>query len=88
MYERADREPPLPPLDGGEYLITDFHDAGMVSHTAEGPIPLTWAELRGFAGWADLTQDEASILRQMSLAYLDGQRIGREPLGRAPWGDD
>lgn len=69
-------------------MASDFFAVGMVSHFPDGPAPLTWAELRAFSQWSDMTQDEAAILRQMSIGYLEGMRIGREPLGRAPWGDD
>jgi hypothetical protein len=88
-YVAAGVDPPLPPVEAGWYLVEAFQEIGFASQTADGPIPLGWYDLAGFARWDDgLTREEAIMLRRMSAAFLEGMQVGASPLGIPPWQGD
>ena len=81
------RRQPLPPIMAGRYLVEAFHESGRVLRTMDGPMPLSWAEIDAFARQTGAISEpwEARCLRSMSMAYLEGLKVGENPLGRAPW---
>lgn len=61
----------FPELDGAEYMVALFREAGTVLSNGMGAIPLTWQEI---TAWLDATELELSVwekltIREMSEAY-------------------
>lgn len=73
--------PPLPNVDGGEYMRDAFLALGM---SRDGV--LSWQEIDAYARLTGDIGDpwEAHTIRAMSLAYLDGLRLGEDPLAIPP----
>lgn len=88
MYEAATGEPPeLPPIQAGEYLASAFSECGMVETSSNGPVQLSWQEIHAYAQATQAIKSrwECVMIRQMSVAYLDGFAIGRDEFGIVPW---
>lgn len=74
----------MPPLEAGGHLLTAWTDLGRVEvNPGLGTGPLRFAEIAAGCPWT--TEEERRVIRQMSEAYLAGQRIGTDVLGIAPW---
>lgn len=73
----------MPPLNGGDYLLTAWSDLGRVEVGGMGHFPLKYAEIAAGMPWT--TAEERRTIRRMSEAYLAGGVTGRKTLGRAPW---
>lgn len=75
------REAPLPDVDGGEYVRDSFIALGMAGEGA-----LSWQEIDAYARLTGEIGDpwEAHVIRAMSIAYLDGMRLGEDPLAIPP----
>ena len=78
----------MPNLVAGRYLAEAFRDLGRFTSTGFGPVPLTWTEINAFACQTGVISEpwEARCVRDMSVAFLDGIEVGKNPLGKAPWG--
>lgn len=62
----------LPEIDGAEYMVSLLHEAGLMSGTGMGIIPLTWQEIEA---WLRTTELRLSIwekltIKEMSEAYV------------------
>ena len=62
----------LPDLDGAEYLVAHFREAGLMSSQGMGVIPLSWQEIES---WLRVTELQLSVwekltIREMSEAYV------------------
>lgn len=87
-YEKAaGKAPPLPPIDAGLYLFDAFFQAGLADSSANGLQALAWSEIHAFSKLTgDITEAwEAKLLRAMSKEYIEGRKIGDDPLGIEPW---
>lgn len=90
-YASASLPLPLPDVPASlVYMITAFRGAGMVSANGMGIVPLPWSEIVAYGqATRRITEAwEAETLRAMSCAYLNGQTIGKNPLGIPPWETD
>ena len=77
--------PPLPEITVGGYLKDAFLSLGMARDGA-----LSWQEIESFSRLTgDISEPwEAHTVRAMSIAYLDGQRLGEDPLAISPMEND
>lgn len=74
------KTPPLPDVASGAYMRDAFLALGMAR---EGV--LAWQEIDAYGRLSGgLDPWEAQMLRSMSSAYLDGQRVGEDPLAIPP----
>lgn len=85
-----DYQPPLPPLEGGEYLLGYLFEIGPALAGGLGPAPLTHGELRA---WQDntgiaLMPWEARLLRRLSLEYVAASQAATERNAPPPWRPD
>lgn len=81
-------EPALPELGEVFYLADTWADIGIVSAGASGPARLTAAEIVAWQQCSGrcLNPWEFSVVRDMSSAYLSGNRDGEEPECAPPFG--
>lgn len=85
---RADTGGSLPEFGEGEYMFRTLMDLGPLrAMPMGGERAVDWPEIASFAqvcgpfaGW------ELQLLREMALAFMDGVKLGRDPMGRAPMG--
>lgn len=77
---------PLPRVEAGEYLLNAFFEVGPTMQGGMGEAPLHWQEVDAYARQTQAISEpwEARALVQMSRAYLDGQVVGTQPLGKMP----
>ena len=61
-------EPEMPRIDGMGFLFRDWTACGRLY--AGQPLP--WVEVKAYAEIAGLDLTEMQIIRQMSVAYLEG----------------
>lgn len=81
------KEPELPELDAGEYLVSHLWDAGPVMHGAAGAVPLSQSEIRA---WQDNTGNELQpwevrLLRRLSADYISASKAAEKPNCPPPW---
>lgn len=62
----------FPELDGAEYMVTLFQEAGLMSSNGMGAVPLSWQEIES---WLDVTELRLTVwekltIREMSDAYV------------------
>lgn len=69
-----------------QYLLEAYLSMGPTYNIGMGPTPLPFAEIAAAAPWAD--KIERHTIREMSVAYLRGLAVGRDPFGKHPeeWG--
>jgi hypothetical protein len=84
QYSQAGKELPIPEFLGGEYLAEAWTNLGRIEiNPGLGKGPLRFIEIKAGCPWT--TSHEAELIRNMSMAYLDGLRIGSDVLGKPPW---
>lgn len=87
--ERNGGFPLFPSVGDADYVITYWHDLGVVESGAMGPIPLSakeilsWQECTGI----DLQAWEFRVLREMSRRYLIQYEESKKPECSPPFGD-
>ncbi len=87
--ERNGGFPRFPSVGDAEYVITYWHDLGVIEAGAMGPIPLSskeilsWQECTG----VDLQAWEFRVLREMSRMYLIQAEESKKPECPPPYGD-
>jgi len=76
-------------MDAGSYLFEAFCELGMVQSGLSGLLPLSWTEIDAFARLTKAFAEpwEARLIRRLSNAYLEGHRLGADPVGIPPWTD-
>lgn len=62
----------FPDIDGAEYMVALLQEAGLVSATGMGVIPITWQEIEA---WLNTTELDLSVwekltIKEMSEAYV------------------
>ncbi len=87
--ERNGGFPRFPNVGDAEYVITYWHDLGVIEAGAMGPVPLSskeilsWQECTGI----DLQTWEFRVLREMSRKYLIQSEESKKPECPPPYGD-
>lgn len=87
--ERNGGSPRFPSVGDADYVITYWHDLGVVEAGAMGPIPLSskeilsWQECTGI----ELQPWEFRALREMSRSYLIQHEESKKPECPPPFGD-
>lgn len=87
--ERNGGFPLFPSVGDADYVITYWHDLGVVESGAMGPIPLSskeilsWQECTG----VELEAWEFRVLRDMSRRYLIQYEESKKPECPPPFGD-
>ena len=87
--ERNGGFPRFPNVGDAEYVITYWHDLGVIEAGAMGPVPLSskeilsWQECTGI----DLQTWEFRVLREMSRRYLIQAEESKKPECPPPYGD-
>lgn len=87
--ERNGGFPLFPSVGDADYVITYWHDLGVVESGAMGPIPLSskeilsWQECSGI----ELEAWEFRVLRDMSRRYLIQHEESKKPECPPPFGD-
>jgi hypothetical protein len=87
--ERNGGNPRFPDVGDADYVITYWHDLGVVESGGMGPIPLSskeilsWQECTG----VDLQAWEFRVLREMSRRYLIQSEESKKPECPPPFGD-
>jgi hypothetical protein len=87
--ERNGGFPRFPSVGDADYVITYWHDLGVIEAGAMGPIPLSskeilsWQECTG----VDLQAWEFRVLREMSRMYLIQAEESKKPECPPPYGD-
>ena len=87
--ERNGGFPLFPSVGNADYVITYWHDLGVVESGAMGPIPLSskeilsWQECTG----VELEAWEFRVLRDMSRRYLIQHEESKKPECPPPFGD-
>lgn len=80
------RQGKLPDMKAGAYIWNAFHRLGMAS-AAFSIQPIPWAEIDAYArnsdGWIEPW--EVGLIHDMSVAYVEGYRSGKDPLAIPPW---
>lgn len=80
------RKGKLPELKAGVYIWNAFQRLGNASVTFSVQ-PLAWAEIDAYSrnsdGW--IGSWEVGVIHDMSVAYVDGYRSGKDPLAIPPW---
>ena len=73
-------------LESGAYLIAHLFAAGPTALSAMGELPLSWMDIYGYMGATSNAFEpwESILLHDLSVEYLEGKRIGEDPLGIAP----
>lgn len=81
------REPVLPEVTAGGYLLDWLFEVGPALPGGMGPVPLTHGELRSWQANTGLrlTPWEARTLRHLSSEYLAELRAAEEPSRAAPY---
>lgn len=71
----------LPPLDGGEYMISLAQQMGWCGHGGMGPVPLSALEVSAWCDGTgeDLTQWEFATILKLSRAYVGGTQAKLAP---------
>jgi hypothetical protein len=80
QFVRAGKELPMPPIEGGYYLMEILMDCGAVRYDQMGnATPLDWQELSAYCGLAqrDIETWEARALRDMSASFVRGMNEGK-----------
>lgn len=76
----------MPPLEDERVIFDTLLEIGLSSDGGLEAIPLTWAELAAYSSLVRALEPwEASLLRDLSQAYLSGRKEYEAPLARAPW---
>ena len=74
----------MPPITAGQYLLQAWADLGRVEvNPGLGAGPLRFAEIAAGCPWT--TEAERRVIRKMSEAYIEGDKVGKDVLGVAPW---
>ena len=87
QYEaKHKRQPPLPPVDQGQYILAAWHELGRME-VAFGRMPLSWSEIDAYARMTRAITEpwEARVIRDMSREYIAGLDLGADPLAIEPW---
>lgn len=77
----------MPPVNGGEYLVSSWHKCGMCLQGMSGAIPLTWQELDAYCSRSGANLDgwESEQIIAMSRAYVNMSRKADELNCHAPY---
>jgi hypothetical protein len=87
--ESFGKEPPLPEIIEGKFLIGAFRDLGLSFKTGMGEFPLAYSEIEAYGrASGGLTPREVTLLRRMSVAYCFGRHRGRDPWELPPQEED
>lgn len=72
----------LPEITRGQYIRDAFLSIGMASQG-----PLSWGEIHAYAALTgELSEPwEAHLIRAMSIEYLAGLELGKDPLAIPPY---
>lgn len=87
--ERNGGIPRFPSVGDADYVITYWHELGVVESGGMGPVPLSskeilsWQECTGI----DLQSWEFRVLREMSRRYLIQAEESKKPECSPPYGD-
>ena len=88
MRHNASQTPaPFVELGAGEYLLSILMDAGPIkSAPMGGPVPLSWGDLRDYDHFSisPIEYWEASLLIEMSAAFVAGMNEGVSPFSIPP----
>jgi hypothetical protein len=79
---------PLPKIiDGAEFLVSFFYDAGICWQTGNGIVALPWSEIMCWAECCDYTvaRWQMVLIRKMSEAYCSQHYRSDDPRCPAPW---
>lgn len=77
----------LPDVPAGQYLIEALGEIGAVERSEDGTLaPLSWGTLADYAYCTDAIEEpwEFRAMRSMSQAYLNGLRLGEDPMNMPP----
>lgn len=90
QLEKEGREPNLPDLDHGGWLLDAFFEAGAYVESGMGRLPLDWPNLLAFSQATGAISEpwEYRALMQMSRAYLEEIEVGKNPLSIEPMARD
>ena len=90
MLFEAGQQPEFSPTLGADYLLDALKDIGWVSNTGFGAQPILWSEIDAFSrGTAAISEPwEMRALRNMSGAYIDGNKLGEGVFAEFPAHED
>lgn len=76
----------MPELEHGQHLLTWLNEIGITGQGYNGPIPLSWQELKA---WRDCTgtaatSEEMLMLRQLSVDYIAQYNSSADPNAPPP----
>lgn len=76
----------MPDVGDADYLLRAFHELGRKMAGPMGSGPLAWSEIVAYAAATGQISSpwEFRALREMSVAFIDGQAIGEDPFGIPP----
>lgn len=77
----------LPDVEDGAYIIAMLHEAGLVSSSGMGVIPLSWQEIDAWMRVTDSTPQlwERLLIRELSETYVGEFNQGSEKGRVSPW---
>lgn len=80
----------MPPVDGFEFLILSWIEAGIAHQTGMGVVPLTWTDLQAYCFFIGerLDFEEAQLILGMSESYVSGYYYGKDINAPTPWTPD
>ncbi len=77
----------LPDVGDGAYIVAMLHEAGLVSSSGMGVLPLSWQEIEA---WLRVTQTDAQLwerllVRELSESYVGEFNRASEKGCASPW---
>ncbi len=77
----------LPELGSSYYIISLWQDCGSVGQGSNGPVPLSWQEIRAWKliNNLNLTGFEISTMRKLSVAYVNAHYEASKKDSPPPW---
>lgn len=80
-------EIPLPDLEGAEFLVDFFHEAGIASQTGNGITSLSWQEILAWKSAREyyIPSWQILIIKKMSEAYCSQFYKSDDPRCKAPF---
>lgn len=69
------------------YLIGLLHEAGLMSSTGMGPVPLSWLDIDAWLRCTELRLSvwEKMTIKHMSEVYVSERMYNTDPNGLPPW---
>lgn len=92
-YKALDEDHPsleMPDVEtehSADYLVGLLHEAGLMSSTGMGPVPLSWVEIDAWLNCTQLKLDvwEKLLIKSMSEVYVGERLSATDPNGVPPW---